>query len=347
MDPSALRDGNETVLEEALSNPGADVVDYFKTLEGDLILLGINGKMGLSLGRMAKRASDAAGKERRIIGVSRFSDQAGQQLLHDWGIETITCDLTNPQMVSQLPVVPNVIYMVGRKFGTAGGQDLTWAMNTLAAGYTGSHFQGSRIVAFSTGCVYPHVTADEGGCTEATDPKPIGEYANSCLGRERLFEFASRQYGTKTLLYRLNYAVDLRYGVLHDIGVKVWNEEPVDNAVSHFNVIWQGDANRYALRSFALASSPPTPLNITGPELGSVEETAQAFASLMGKTVQFTCAPPSKGAGFLSNASKAHQYFGKPSVTLSQLIEWQAAWIMGGGRRLEKATGYQVTNGSY
>lgn len=346
MDIQAISTGNEETLEKGLSEPGDDVIRLFKHLEGDLILLGINGKVGLSLGRMAKRAAEASGVPRRIIGVSRFTDPAGRDQLQNWGIETVACDLTDAEAVAQLPTVQNVIYMVGRKFGTQGGQDLTWAMNTLAAGYTGSHFRKSRIVAFSTGCVYPHADAAEGGSTEATEPAPVGEYANSCLGRERLFAFASRQFGTRVLQYRLNYAVDLRYGVLHDIAARVWRGEPVDNSVGFFNVIWQGDANRYALRSLELTEAPPAILNVTGPELGSVEETAHRFSQRMGRPVSFTC-PVSGTRGFLSDASKAFKLFGRPAVTLDQLIEWQAAWIMSGGRQLNKSTGYQVTNGSY
>ena len=346
MDIEAARRGDEETLESGLSDPGSEVIRLFRTLDGDVILLGINGKMGLSLGRMAKRAAEAAGVPRRIIGVSRFTDPAGRAQLQDWGIETLSCDLTDAEAVARLPKVKNVIYMVGRKFGTEGGQDLTWAMNTLAAGYAGSHFRGSRIVAFSTGCVYPHADVAEGGCTEKTEPAPIGEYANSCLGRERLFAYAARQFGTQVLLYRLNYAVDLRYGVLHDIAMRVWREEPVDNSVGFFNVIWQGDANRYALRSLELTEAPPAVLNVTGPEMGSVEETARRFGLQMGRQVSFT-RPVSGTRGFLSDASKAFERFGRPSVTLDQLIEWQAAWVMSGGRQLNKATGYQVTNGSY
>lgn len=346
MDVQALCNGNEESLDNGLSEPCNDVIQLFKKLDGDLVVLGINGKVGLSLGRMAQRAVEASGVPRRIIGVSRFTDPAGLTQLQKWGIETISCDLTDTEAVSKLPKVKNVIYMVGRKFGTEGGQDLTWAMNTMAAGYTGSHFRNSRIVAFSTGCVYPHADAKEGGSTEETPPSPIGEYANSCLGRERLFEYAARQWKTKVLLYRLNYAVDLRYGVLHDIAIRVWNEEPVDNSVGFFNVIWQGDANRYALLSLDLAAAPPAILNVTGPELASVEETAHIFGKLMGRKVSFAY-PVSGTRGFLSNANKSFELFGQPKVKLEALIEWQAAWIMSGGRKLNKSTGYQVTNGSF
>jgi nucleoside-diphosphate-sugar epimerase len=336
---------NETQLEDLLSLPGNGLVDMMKRLEGDIMILGIGGKMGITLGRQAVNAIKEAGVDKKVIGVSRFSDQAGREKLEQWGIETIACDLLDQSQIEKLPKVKNIIYMAGRKFGTGGSEDMTWAMNALVPGYVGSYFKDSRIVVFSTGCVYPLVGVGTGGCTEDVAPNPVGEYSQSCLGRERIFGYCSKSFGTKVLLFRLNYAIDLRYGVLHDIGQQVWNEEPVNNTVGHFNIIWQGDANCFALRSLEYCDSPAVPLNITGPETVAVEYIAEKFADIMGKKISYTGQSGEKC--YLNNASKAMELFGYPRVALEQMIKWQAQWFMQGGSSLGKPTHFEVNDGKF
>ena len=332
-------------LEELLSVPSAELVAMMKRLDGDLMILGIAGKMGVTMGRLALRAIREAGVSKRVIGVARFSHPEEREKLRSWGVETIACDLLDREAVRQLPRVRNVIFMAGRKFGTAGSEAQTWAMNTLAPAYVAEHFRDSRIVAFSTGCVYPLVDAASGGCTEETAPAPVGEYSQSCLGRERIFQYHSEKYGTPVLLFRLNYSVDLRYGVLHDIARRIWEGKPVENTVGHFNVIWQGDANRCALRALELTASPPAILNVTGPEIASVEETARELGRLMGKAVTFTGRPG--GRCYLNDATKMFRRFGKPTVPLAQLIRWQADWIASGGESIGKPTHFEVNDGKF
>ena len=336
---------NEALLEDILSEPGAGLVEMMKRLDGDIMILGIGGKMGITLGRQAVNAIQAAGVSKKVIGVSRFSDAAGRKKLEQRGIETISCDLLDQNAVKALPEVKNVIFMAGRKFGTDGSEELTWAMNTIVPGCVGGHFRKSRIVVFSTGCVYPLVSIGTGGCTEQVPPAPVGEYSQSCLGRERVFGHCAKTYGTETLLLRLNYAIDLRYGVLHDIGQQVWNGLPVNNTVGHFNVLWQGDANCYALRALELCASPAAVLNITGPETASVEYIAEAFAGLMNKAISYTGV--SAGKCYLNNAGKAFRLLGYPRVSLEQMIDWQAQWLMQGGSSLGRPTHFEVNNGKF
>jgi nucleoside-diphosphate-sugar epimerase len=244
-----------------------------------------------------------------------------------------------------LPEVENVIYMAGRKFGTGGSEEMTWAMNAVAPAYVADRFRSSRIVVFSTGCVYPLVPVESCGCTEEVPPDPVGEYSQSCLGRERVFGHFSKMFGTQVLLLRLNYAVDLRYGVLYDIASRIWTDQPVTASVQHFNVIWQGDANNYALLSLGLCASPAAILNITGPETIPVTHMARLFGRLMEKPVEYTGIPGK--VGYLNNAAKAHRLFGYPQVSLDQMIGWQADWIMRGGRSLGKPTHFEVNNGKF
>ena len=336
---------NEEMLDELLSVPDQALIDFMKRLDGDIAILGIGGKMGPSMGRLAVNAIRAAGVEKNVYGVSRFSNAAARQQLEDWGVKTISCDLMNREEVAKLPDFPNIIYMAGRKFGTEGSEDLTWAMNVIVPTIVGERFRNSRITAFSTGCVYPLVPAETCGCTEETTLAPVGEYTQSCLGRERMFSYASRTYGTKVLLFRLNYAIDMRYGVLHDIGKQVFNGEPVNNTVGHFNVIWQGDANKMALMSLEYADSPAVPLNITGPEMISIEYIAERFSKLMNKPITYSGV--SGDRCYLNNASKAMRIFGYPRVSLDQMIDWQAAWLMDGGRSLGKPTHFEVNDGKF
>ena len=332
-------------LEDLLSVPSAELVKMMKRLPGDIMILGIAGKMGVTMGRLAVRAIREAGVNKKVIGVARFSHAEDREKLQSWGIETIACDLLDQDQVRKLPQAENIIFMAGRKFGTQGGEAQTWAMNALAPAYTAEHFRDSRIVAFSTGCVYPLVGVDSGGCTEEVVPSPVGEYSQSCLGRERVFQYFSSKYDTKVLLFRLNYSVDLRYGVLHDIGRSVWEGMPVDNTVGYFNVIWQGDANAAALRSLELAESPAAILNVTGPETASVEKTARMFGRLMGRDVTFKGTPGDRC--YLNDSGKMCRLFGYPSVPLEQLIRWQADWIANGGESIGKPTHFEVNNGKF
>ena len=333
-------------LENYISQPTDALIDMMRRLDGDIMILGVAGKMGVTMAMQAANAVRAAGVKKDVIGVARFSDASLREKLERSGVKTITCDLVDQAQISQLPQIKNIIFMAGRKFGTQGGEDLTWAMNVLAPSYVANHFKNSRITAFSTGCVYPLVSAEEGGCTENVQPEPVGEYSQSCLGRERILQYASRINKTPMLLFRLNYAIDLRYGVLHDIAMPVWRGEKVNNAVSHFNAIWQGCANEAALRSLELVSSPVGILNVTGPETVSTEEVAEEFGRLFGKKVEYIY-PVAGRRGYLNNASKMFELFGKPSVTMEQMIKWQAQWIMSGGESLNKPTHFEVNNGKF
>lgn len=335
----------EEELDELLARPYPETVELMKRLEGDIIILGVGGKMGPSLARLAVNAVREAGVAKKVIGVARFSDPSLRDWLHKYGVETITCDLSDFDAVRALPKAANVLYLAGRKFGAVGSEAQTWIQNVVVPSYVGQAFRDSRIVAFSTGCVYALLGPESGGSTEADPPAPVGEYANSCLGRERVFENYSRQYGTPVLLYRLNYAIDLRYGVLDDIGRKVAAGEPVDLTVGAANCIWQGDANNRALLCLEHAGSPPVALNITGPETLSVREVALEFGRLLGREVTFTGTEGNKC--YLSNASRSIELFGPPRVPVSRLIEWSARWIERGGRNLNKPTHFTVTDGQF
>jgi nucleoside-diphosphate-sugar epimerase len=338
---------SEEDLDLLLSEPSQAAVDAMKRLDGDIAILGIGGKIGPTLGRMAARAVDQAGVDKAVYGISRFSEAGLQEKLESWGIRTISCDLLDREAMANLPTVENVIFMAGRKFGTSGGGEaVTWAMNAILPSIVADRYRSSRIVAFSTGCVYPLVAADTGGSTEADRPEPVGEYAQSCLARERVFEYHSSRFGTRVLLFRLNYAIDLRYGVLHDIAWSVWNDQPVNNAVGNFNVIWQGDVNDWALRCLEHCTSPAMALNVTGPGIETLSHEADAFGRIMGKHVRYTQPVPGK-IGYLNNASKAFALLGRPRMSIDELIRRQAEWVMAGGRSLGKPTHFEVSTGIY
>lgn len=332
-------------LEEYLSRPSDADAAAMSQLEGDLLILGAGGKMGPSLTRRARRAAEKAGVRKRIVAVARFSEKNLRERLAADGIETIVSDLLEPGALARLPDLPNVIFMAARKFGTTGSEDLTWAMNTYLPGLVAERYRASRVVAFSTGNVYPLRHAMEGGAVESTPVAPESEYAQSALGRERMFEYGSRQWGTAVAILRLNYAIDLRYGVLLDIGAAVFERRPVDLRMALVNVIWQGDANSVCLRSFAHCQSPPLFLNLTGPETLSVRYIAEEFGRRFKLQPTFSSAEMS--TSLLSNAAKAHQLFGYPTVTVTEMIDWTAAWISAGGSRLNKATHFQVRDGKF
>jgi nucleoside-diphosphate-sugar epimerase len=335
----------ELELEDRLSQPADADVAAMTALNGDLMILGAGGKMGPSLARLARRACGQGGIQKRVIAVSRFGNETLASQLEAEEIETIRCDLLEAKALSALPDTPNVVFMAARKFGTSGSEYLTWAMNTFLPGLVAERFRRSRIVAFSTGNVYPLRSISEGGATETSPVAPVGEYAQSALGRERMFEYGSQRWGTPVTLLRLNYAVDLRYGVLLDIATAVFEKRPVNLRMGLVNVIWQGDANRACLRSFAHCASPPSVLNVTGAETISVRYLALEFAR------RFQIEPLWDGeetqAALLSVASKAHQLFGYPSVTLQELIDWTAHWIMRGGTTLGKPTQFAVQDGKF
>jgi len=335
----------EEQLDEMLSRPSAEVVGLMRRLEGDVAILGIAGKMGVTLGMLAVRATREAGVSRRVIGVARFSDPDSRAKLDAAGVETIACDLLDPEAVGRLPRAENVVFMAGRKFGTGGSEPLTWAANAIIPANVCRSFRESRIVAFSTGCVYPFVSAETGGSTEDSQPDPVGEYSQSCLARERVFQYYSIADGTPVCLFRLYYAIDLRYGVLHDIARKVWAGEPVDVTMGYFNMIWQGDANAMALRCLELCESPAAAINVTGPWVLRTRDTAQQFGRLMGRNVKITGCESS--TVYLANASKAQELFGRPSVPVDRMMEWTAQWVMAGGRSLGKPTHFEVTDGRF
>jgi nucleoside-diphosphate-sugar epimerase len=334
----------EAELEDLLSRPSEADQAALRALEGDLLILGAGGKMGPSLARLARRAADQAGLSKRIVAVSRFSDATAEKLLRESGVETIRADLLDFDRLGALPNAENVIFMAGRKFGSAGAPHLTWATNAALPARVAERYRHSKIVAFSSGNVYPFVPVAGGGATEETAPAPVGEYAQSVLARERLFEFFSERYGTRVCLLRLNYAIDLRYGVLLDIGSNVFAGRPVNVGMSHVNAIWQGDANSVCLRSFSLCQSPPTVLNLTGPVL-AVRDIALRFGELLGRAPVFEGQPAD--TALLNNAGRCHGLFGYPSVTADQLMEWTAHWIQMSGPTLNKPTHFEVREGRF
>ncbi|WP_423735406.1 NAD-dependent epimerase/dehydratase family protein [Chitinophaga caseinilytica] len=333
-----------STVEELLKPSEALVADIAR-LEGDILILGVGGKIGPSLAKLAKQAVDASGVPRRVIGVSRLSEPGLREELEAAGVEAISADLLNEADLAALPDVKNVLYLAGTKFGTTGKEAFTWAMNAYLPGRVAEKYRNSRIVVYSTGNVYPLVPVFSGGADESTPVGPVGEYAQSCLGRERIFEHFSQQYGTELLIYRLNYANDLRYGVLLEICKSVVNETPIDLRMGHVNVIWQGDANEYALRSFLHTSAPAKYLNITGPETASVRWIAEEFGKLAGKTPQFVNAE--QDTALLNNAAESFRLFGYPKVTLRDMVRMTLEWYQSGGATIKKPTHFQTRTGKF
>lgn len=329
-------------MEEFMTMPSEALIADLAKAPGDIMVLGVSGKMGPTLARMAKRAAP----ERKVIGIARFSEKGVRERLAKAGVETIAADLLDRASLEKLPKAANVVFMAGRKFGAAGNVPLTWAMNVQVPAMVAEIFKASRIVAFSTGCVYPFVPVESGGATEDVAPiPPPGDYATSCVGRERMFEYFSAEHGTSGRLFRLNYAIDMRYGVLHDIGRKVRNGEAIDLTMGHANVIWQGDANSVALRCLAHATVPTTPINVTGPETFEVAKVAAEFGKLFGKTPKLTGTPAP--TGWINNAARMVKEFGPPSVSLQKMIEWTADWLLRDMATLNKPTHYEVRDGKY
>ena len=328
-------------LEDVLSQPTDALIECMRALDGDIMILGAGGKVGPTLARKAKRAIDAAGVQKEVIAV----DLAPLPDLTAIGVKTIACDMLKLEEVQKLPQVRNIVYMIGRKFGSTGSEHLTWAINVIVPYHAARTFLDSRIVEFSTGCVYPVMNVYTGGATEETPVGPIGEYAMSCLGRERMFDFFSQKKGQKVLHVRLNYALELRYGVLADVATKVFNGRPVDVTTGFANGIWQGDACDQVLRCFDHAASPAAIMNVTGPETFSIRQVAEQFGKLFGKEPIIT--GEENGLGYLSNASKANAIFGNPEVPLGRIISWIANWILIAGENIGKETHFETQDGKY
>jgi nucleoside-diphosphate-sugar epimerase len=329
-------------LDERMSQPAQADIDFMRRLPGDVLILGAGGKMGPSLAQLARRASDAAGTARRVIAVSRSQSKETDRLFARWHIDSVACDLLDRDQLSRLPECPNVVFLAGRKFGSAENQPLTWATNVLLPALAAERYARSRIVALSSGNVYPLAA---GPVDERTQPAPVGEYAQSVLGRERMFQFYSAKNGTSVTLVRLNYAIDTRYGVLLDIGQRVWEGRPVNLAMGRVNVIWQGDANSMCLRALELASSPPFPLNLTGPDVLRVGWIAERFGQALGRE------PVVEGVeaetALLSDASLACRLLGPPRVGPKEMIEIIARWIRAGQPTFNKPTHFEVRDGRF
>jgi nucleoside-diphosphate-sugar epimerase len=325
-----------------MTAPTPELLAEFGKIDGDLIILGVGGKMGPTLARLAKRAAP----DKRVVGVARFSEKGLREKLVAAGVECIAADLLDREQIAALPKLRNVVFMAGRKFGSSGNEDLTWAMNAHVPALVAEAFAGSRIVVFSTGCVYPYVNIHHGGATEAvpTTPPP-GAYANSCVAREQMFTYFSRTRETPGRIIRLNYSIDMRYGVLHDVGQRVFKGETLNLSMGHVNVIWQGDANSNVLRAFGHCTVPSSPINVSGPETISVRWLAEAFGTRFGKTPSFSGVESPDG--WLINTTQAMRLFGYPSVPLEQMVDWQADWIARGKESLGKDTHFDTRDGNY
>jgi hypothetical protein len=332
-------------LETLLSEPTALVIETLSRLDGDMIFLGVGGKMGPTLARMAKRADEQSGKHRRIIGVSRFSNPAERAKLESWGIETIACDLLEADQLSRLPDVPNVIHMTGMKFGSTGNEARTWAMNVWLPGVVAQKYRRSRIVAFSTGNVYGLSPVKLGGPLEDDPLHPSGDYSLSAVGRERILQYFSAVQETQMAILRLNYANEMRYGVLVDIARKVHHGEAIDLTMGHLNALWQGDANAMSLSAFAHVASPPFVVNLAGPEVLSVRRVAEAFGQHLGKPPRFE--GKEADDALLSNGQLGHRLFGYPRIGPHQMIDWIADWVNRGGPSLDKPTHFEVRDGKF
>jgi nucleoside-diphosphate-sugar epimerase len=328
-------------LDALLCQPSQALIDDLQKVDGDIMVLGVAGKMGPTLAGLAK----AALPHRRVIGVARFSDASVKTWLQARGIETINCDLLDEAALEALPKTQNIVFMAGRKFGAEGDLSLTWAMNAHVPALVAQAFADSRIVAFSTGCVYPFVPVDGKGADESLAPDPPGEYAQSCVGRERMFEYFSRKFATPGRLFRLNYAIDMRYGVLHDIATKVVGEKPIDVSLGHVNFIWQGDASAQALRCLAHCDTPTSPINVSGHEILSVRDLAAKLGARLGR--EPIIVGKEEPTAWLTDTSQATKLFGLPIVDTAQLIAWTADWVARSMPSLGKPTKYEVRDGRY
>ncbi len=339
--PLPIRFDGPDKLDEFLARPSRALATDLAAVDGDIMVLGVGGKMGPTLARLARNAAP----DKCILGVARFSEPGMREALNAAGVETIACDLLDRDAVQKLPQIRNVIFMAGHKFGAQDNPALTWAMNVHVPAIVAEHFRASRIVAFSTGCVYPFVPVDSGGASEDAPLTGPGEYAQSCVGRERMFEYFSQSYRTPGRLFRLNYAIDMRYGVLFDVACKVRDGQPVDVSMGHVNVIWQGDANALALRCLRHATAPTTPINISGPETISVRGLADEFAGRLGTKPRVV--GDESPTAWLTNTTQAVRLFGKPRVPLAKMIDWIADWVGSHRASFNKPTHFEVRDGVY
>ena len=328
-------------LDDLLCRPSQALVDDLRKVDGDIMILGVAGKMGPTLAGLAK----ATLPDRRVIGVARFSDGRARAWLDARGIETIACDLLDETAIEALPKVQNIVFMAGRKFGAEGDLSLTWAMNTHVPALIAQAFWESRIVAFSTGCVYPFVPVTGKGADESVPPNPPGEYAQSCVGRERMFEYFSRKFATPGRLFRLNYAIDMRYGVLHDIATKILGGKPIDVSLGHVNFIWQGDASAQALRCLAHCDRPTSPINVSGQDILAVRDLAEKLGARLARKP--TIVGTEEPTAWVTDTSQAVSLFGPPVVDTEQLIAWTADWVARSMPSLGKPTKYEVRDGRY
>lgn len=335
----------EEQLEEVLTRPRQELVDFITGVKSPLVILGAGGKMGPTLAVLAKRAADAVNYPLKITAVSRFSEPNQRRWFEERGIETVACDLLNRHELEKLPDAENVIYLVGLKFGTAKNPGLTWVMNTVVPANVAERYASSRMVVLSTGNVYPLVRVERGGASESDPLTPLGEYSNAAVARERVFQYYAQKHGTPVVISRLNYAVELRYGVLLDIAERVWCGEPIDLTTGYFNCIWQGDANEWIIRLLAEASVPLTTFNMTGPENLSVRDVSSRFGALMGKDVVFEGAE--SDTALLSSAARLTALLGQPPTDLDLVMKWIADWVRQGGRTLGKPTQFEIRHGNF
>lgn len=335
----------ETELEDLLTRPTASLVEFIRTVPSPLLVLGAGGKMGPTLAVLARRAAEAAGHKLEVVAVSRFSDAKSRSWLEEHGVKVHGCDLLDAQGISRLPDAENLIYLVGLKFGTSQNPAATWAMNTLVPTRVCERFPRSRIVALSTGNVYPLSAVDREGSVESDALTPLGEYANAAVARERIFEFHSQRNGTAAALLRLFYAVELRYGVLADIARRVHAGQSIPLANGSFNCIWQGDANEMILRALAMTSSPPSVWNLCRPEIFSVRQIAEQLAGLLGRPPVFDGSE--SATALVANAAKICNKLGVPRTPMDAMLRWTAHWVRQGGRDLGRPTHFEVRDGNY
>ena len=336
----------EEKLNEMLTTPTDKLVSDIAKIKGDIMVLGAGGKMGPTLCILAKNAIKKAGIDKKVIAVSRFSDKIALDFLNSNGVETISADLLDQDSLNALPEVENIIFMAGRKFGTDGGTEyFTWAMNSTLPAFVAYKFRKSNIVVFSSGNIYPIIPLAKAGCTEDDKVSPKGEYPMSVLARERAFEYASQKYGTKVFNYRLNFAVDLRYGVLYDCAKKIMDGTPISLETPCFNFIWQGTANEIAIRALLYAESPMRTVNVTGPETVSIKKTSIQLGKFLGKEPVFE--GEEGNTAYLNDSSLAMEMFGYPDVCARTLIRWQAEYMLDGARTLNKPTHFEERKGSY
>ena len=332
---------DESGLEDVLSEPTDATSNVLSDLSGSIVVLGAGGKMGPTLAMMLRKAAP----ERNIYAVSRFSDKAAQTRIEQARIKTIELDLLDESQYAKLPHAQNVFFLAGMKFGSSGNQPLTWAMNSFVPALVARHYRDSKIVVFSTGNVYPLVGIDGGGATEDTAPGPIGEYAQSCLGRERMFEYFSQLHATTVTIVRLNYANEPRYGIIVDLTTKILNDEPIDLSMGAVNLIWQRDANDYIIRAITLARSPAAILNVTGPDTIGVRRLAEQIGRELGREPKFVCRQAQ--SALLSDASRCSSTFGRPQTTVEQMVSMIAKWVASGKQTLNKPTKYDVRDGKF